>query len=489
MLGVVPAVFTPGPPPAHMSSPGRPVARKVPPPALPAAEVQPSRSDAGLKRIGAGQGQGVEELLQVPVCPPERAAEAAENEGLAAGGATEPPLTVASPVTNAEDTIRTCMPPPPATLPAAELPQATAVSEADRGLRDAVELLSLPTQQNQRQQAAFDPRAAAVPLGQAAARTKQAASTASHVSDEGPRRQAAAGTARAGSLHAPLLPVRRDPGGRAPRGGARDSTEPAPTVREPAAAAPSVEAMAVGREQSTGVGATELSEQAAARASAEAAQAADDGMQLVSGLLLGVRQPASPRAATPAEGSTPAPGADDQLVAAEAATAPAALPTAAPELAVSDAAIVEGRSGASSPVDAPGMAARAQHASGHTDGEAWLGDGLHMDQRDGLSAGAKRHREVAAGDNNPSLAAEERPSKRPDTAAASSSSGSAIDVAAAVSVLLQVCFCVPFRRVEVLLAGHADSCFIDLRLLRPREPHWIVCAASGADWCGCNQER
>jgi len=432
MLGAVPAVFTPGPPPAHMSSPGRPVARRVPAPsALPAAEAQPSRGDAGSQQTGADQGLGAKELLQAPVCPPECAAEVPVGAGPAAG---------ALPVTQAEVTALSTLPPHSAITPAVKLPQATAVSEAGSGAKDAPMPPLLPSQQqHQRQQPAFDPRAAAVPLGQAPGRTKQAASMASHVSDERPRLQAAAGIAQSGSLHAPLLPARADPGGgKAPRGGARKSPEPDPTAREPALAAPAVGAMAVSREHSTAVGALELSEQAAARASAEAAEPADDCAQLASGLPPDVQQPAPPCAEAPAEGITAAQGADERSEAAEAATAPVALPAAVPQSAVSDAAVVGCPSGASPPSDGSGVAARAQRASGDTDGDTRLHDAGQADQRDGQSAAAKRHREVAAGESHPSLAAEERPLKRHDVAATSSTAGGTVDVAAAMSVLLQV---------------------------------------------------
>ena len=435
MLGAVPAVFTPGPPPAHMSSPGRPVARRAPPPALPAAEAQPSRGDAGTGRSGADQGQRVREPPLAPVRPPGRAAEAPDGVGSAVGGMAEPVQTGSSPVTDAEDTVQACAPPHPAGLPAIEPPQAAAVSETSDCLKDAAEPQALPPQQ--RQQAAFDPRASAVPLGQAAMRTKQAASTASQMSDARPRLQAAAGIARSGSLHAPLLPVRPDPGRQASGSDARKSPEPDPTVRKPAAAAPAMEAMAVSREQSTGVRAHELSEQAAARASTEAAKSADDAVQLVSGLPACVQQPASPCAEAPANAITPAQGADDQPEAAEAANAPAALPTAVPQPAVSDAAAVGGPSGGSPPSDGSGMAACSQHELGDISGDARLHDAPRAVQRDDRSAAAKRHREVAAFDGTPSPA-EEQPSKRQDAAAASSSGGAAIDVAAAMSVLLQV---------------------------------------------------
>ena len=65
MLGAVPAVFTPGPPPAHMSSPGRPVAPK--------------------------RGQGLIELLPVPVRPLNRAAEARNDGAVPEAGGTVAP--------------------------------------------------------------------------------------------------------------------------------------------------------------------------------------------------------------------------------------------------------------------------------------------------------------------------------------------------------------------------------------------------------------
>ena len=357
--------------------------------------------------------------------------------------------TAASAVNTSEVTVPQAVPPRPASAPAVVLPQAKVVSEADCGAgRGPVEPQPLPSQQQQqqRQQAAFDPRAAAVPLGQAVTRTKPAAGPAFSLPDARPRQQAVAGNARSGSLHAPLLPVRPDPGGKAPRSGARKSAEPEPTVHEPGVAVPAAEATAVSQERSMGVSAHEPSEQAAVLINAEAAKAADADADLVSELPATEQQPASPRAEAATPG-IPALGATERHEAAEAATAPVALPAAVSRaLGDSDAAAI-GR--------AFGGEARALHAPGKMDRNTRLSD-RHHDQHDGPSAGAKRLRQVVLGDSNSSLAAEERPCKRQDSVATSSAGGGSIDVAAAMSVLLQVW---PVEEIGgVCVLAHVSSC-------------------------------
>ena len=453
MLGAVPAVFTPGPPPAHMSSPGRPVAPRRPPPsALPAA---------GAGRAGTEQNNQAagEPLPAAPVRLPEHVAGApAGVSSAAAGGTAEPAATELAPVSDA-DAVPEDGPLLPGSLPAVELPQAKAIGEAGSGSRDTLEPRSLPCQQQHpRQVAAFDPRAAAVPLGQAVTRPKQAAATTASADelDRRPRLQAAAGSVRPGSLHAPLLPARPDPDGKAPRGGPRKPAAPAAASDVPTAAARAPHAVAASQEHTKGVSAHELTEQAAAQVSAEAAKAADDGGRLVSRLPANDRQPASPRAEAPAEGITPASGAVEQREAAGAAIAPVALPPAATHAAISDTSTEGGPCGASPPFDGPGVAAAlAQRALGSTDDITRLGDSLH-DRHDGRSADSKRRREVAAGDSLPPLAEEERPLKRQDAAATSSAAGGAFDVAAAVSLLLQVGYLPP--NIEPSVLGHTDTC-------------------------------
>ena len=165
MLGAATAVFTPGPPPAHLPSPGKPAPLPCSPAHLPGVEVSPSLASAD------GRPQHTERVAaeqSAPVAEPSASPGAADVRGVAGSsvaalqaGLPLAPLVDPAPSKGNSDHEETAV----CVAAAAAAP----FSSTDRSLTDAPPAAQPPPHPpplQLRQQAAFDPRACAVPLGQ-----------------------------------------------------------------------------------------------------------------------------------------------------------------------------------------------------------------------------------------------------------------------------------------------------------------------------------
>ena len=222
MLGAATAAFTPGPPPAHLPSPGKPAPLPAPEAPLLAAETPQGRVQAADGPSGAVQASG-ERLGAVAEAP-------VSVDSPAPTVAAGPTTAAASDADGASDQV----------IREAELPHeppapALGVGGVDRGHTEAPlrppQLLVVPTapalplivmvgsrteaparlppppSSQVRPQAAFDPRAAAVPLGQPRGQKQAAGRTASDTASEPPAalrwRATAAATADVTPLSSP----------------------------------------------------------------------------------------------------------------------------------------------------------------------------------------------------------------------------------------------------------------------------------------------
>ena len=396
---MVPAVFTPGPPPAHMSSPGRPVAPRLPP-ALPSPERPLSGSHAPTGQPGSRLQPGVEQpppsspappAMSVAEAPPDVVAAAVADAAEAAQlSHTAGASTVSHRATISADAPHSSASLPLETLVSKAAPAAASSADGDFVTAPAPPLA--PAQQRKQQPAPFDPRAAAVPLGQASTRVQQAGVTAP------------------ASLHAPHLPARSGSFGKGSQGSdALDRRAPNPVVDTVPAVAHPAQTTAVEAEAGTRVHAPQLP-QPSQSAIEQSIPAVSDGMQRDDGA-------AAPSAADTAGAAGDVP--DTANVAAGSERQPSAA------LLASD-----------------GIAAPAHVSSVvGVSGAMQTNDGRH-EEHDGRLAGSKHRLDPAAADGDgvidPSLAVVERPLKRKSAAASAPATSGGTDLAAAVSILLEV---------------------------------------------------